>query len=275
MSYLLFILIDLISIIVACLITYYLTTKTVFLNRFRKRRNAQKPTRLNTVTRKFIHEIRNPLNSVSLNLQLLEENLAKLGLENGDNQERAKDLFQRNKNRAVVQIGRISREVNRLKRILKDFGRYTRLPELELQDTDLGKVIEDVINFIEPETKRQNIELIRKIEPLPKVKIDSAQIKQTLINLIINANQAMKDSGKLTISARLSGNQIIIEMEDTGPGIPPEVQEKMFDLFYSTKEDGTGVGLAIAKQVVEGHGGRVNIKSQVGKGTKVIIFLPI
>jgi len=275
MSYLiLFTLINLISIIIACLITYYLTTRTVFSDRLKKRK-TQNSTRFNIVTRKFIHEIRNPLNSVSLNLQLLEENLTKLKTKDEDNQKQTDNSFQFDKDRVIVQIGRIHREVNRLNRILKDFSRYARLPELELQDTDVRNLIEEVLNFIEPETERQNIQLIRNIEPLPIVKIDPAQIKQTLINLIINANQAMEDGGKLTVSARLSGNQILIEVEDTGSGIPPEIQEKIFDPFYSTKEEGTGVGLAIVKQVIEEHGGKVRVKSQVGKGTKVTVFLPV
>ena len=273
-SLILFILIDIISIIIACLITYYLTTRTVFLAQFRKGRKVQNNARFNGITRKFIHEIRNPLNSVSLNLQLLEENLTKLKTEN-NNQKQPNNLFQIDKDRAIVQIERISREIDRLNRILKDFSRYTRLPELKLQETELGQLVEDVLNFIEPETERQNIKLIRNIESLPKVKVDPAQIKQMLINLIINANQAMEDGGKLTVSVRLSGNQILIEVEDTGSGIPPEIQGKIFELFYSTKEEGTGVGLAIVKQVVEEHGGKVKIKSQVGKGTKVTAFLPI
>lgn len=267
-SLILFIFIDLISIIFACLISYYLLTKTALSDRLKKRR-AQNDSRFNTVTRKLIHEIRNPLNSMSLNLQLLEENFNKTKDNEIDN------LSYFDKNRTAVQIGRIRREADRLNRILKDFDRYAKLPELELQETNVENLIEEVLNFIEPEAERQNIQLIRNIEPLPKVKIDSAQIKQMLINLIINANQAMEDGGKLTVSARLSGNHIIIEIEDTGPGIPPEIQDKMFELFYSTKEEGTGVGLTIVKQVIKKHGGKVKVKSRIDEGTKFIIFLPV
>lgn len=271
-SLILFILIDLVSIIFACLITYYLITRTSLLDRL-ERRKGRNSSRFNTVTRKFIHEIRNPLNSVSLNLQLLEENFTKT--KDNDVQEQNDNLSNFDKDRAAVQLGRIRREVDRLNRILKDFRRYAKLPELELQDTEIGNLIEEVLDFIEPETERQDIHLIRNIDSLPNIKLDSAQIRQMLINLIINANQAMEDGGKLTVSARLSGNYIIIEIEDTGPGIPPEVQDKMFELFYSTKKDGTGVGLAIVKQVIEKHGGKIKVKSQIDEGTKFTIFLPI
>jgi len=272
MPSLLFFLIEFISIIIACLITFYLTTRTAFLDRFIKKTKYYNNTRLNTLTRKLIHEIRNPLNSVSLNLQLLEENLSKLDTEYKHNQ---RETINFDKDKAIVQVERISREVDRLNRILKDFSRYAKLPELEFQDTNLEKLIEEVINFIEPETERQNIKLVRNIESLPIVKIDPAQIKQTLFNLIINANQAMLEGGKLTISARLDGNNVIIEIEDTGHGIPTEIQEEIFDLFVSTKKEGTGIGLAIAKQVVESHGGKIEIKSKVGEGTKFTIFLPL
>ncbi len=213
------------------------------------------------LTRELVHEIRNPLNSVNLNLQILEEDLS------AEKPSSPTDLQKR--------VQRIRGEVERLDRILTDFRRYANLPPLAFETCDLAVLIEEVLDFNEPEAQKQNVQVNREIQGLPPVQLDQSQFKQALLNLIINGVQAMEDGGgTLTVRAKPLDGGVQIEVEDTGQGIEPEQFDKIFDLFISTKAEGTGVGLAIVKQIVEGHGGRVNVESNPGQGTKFSILLP-
>lgn len=217
-----------------------------------------KPT--HPLTRELVHEIRNPLNSVNLNLQILEEDLS------AEKPSAPSDLQKR--------VQRIRREVERLNRILTDFRRYANLPPLTFETCDLAMLIEEVLDFNEPEAQRQNVQVNREIQVLPPVQLDQSQFKQALLNLIINGVEAMEEGGTLTVRAEPLNGEVQIEVEDTGQGIEPEQFDKIFDLFISTKDEGTGVGLAIVKQIIEGHGGRVNVESNPGQGTKFSILLP-
>jgi len=214
----------------------------------------------NPTTRKLIHEIRNPLNSMSLNLQLLAEDLS---------QPLLKDL-----DSSLDRVERIQIEIERLDQILTNFQRYANLPPLHFEWSNLGQVLQEVIDFNAPEVNQLKIEVVCQIAELPAVILDVAQIKQAILNLVINANQSMPNGGKLTVRARALNRQVQVEIEDTGEGIDPIYQDKIFDLFFTTKDEGTGVGLAIAKQIIEGHQGQLNIESQLRQGTKVIISIP-
>ncbi len=212
-------------------------------------------------TRELVHEIRNPLNSISVNLQILEEDLsAEAPRSSGELQKR---------------VRRIRGEVERLNRILTDFRRYANLPPLTLEICDLAVMIEEVLDFNEPEAQRQKVQVNREIDTLPPVQLDQSQFKQALLNLIINGVQAMEDGGTLTVRAISSDEGVQIDVEDTGQGVEPEQLDKVFDLFFSTKEGGTGIGLTIAKQVIEGHGGSINVESSPGQGAKFSIMLPL
>ena len=225
-----------------------------------QRLNTESPKPAHPLTRELVHEIRNPLNSVNLNLQILEEDLS------AENANSSSDLQKR--------VQRIRREVERLDRILTDFRRYANLPPLTFESCDIAVLIEEVLDFNEPEAQKQNVEVKREIEVLPLVQLDQSQFKQALLNLIINGVQAMEDGGTLTVRAKPLDEGVHIEVEDTGLGIDPEQFDKIFDLFISTKEEGTGVGLTIVKQIIEGHGGRVNVESNPDQGTKFSIVLP-
>jgi signal transduction histidine kinase len=227
----------------------------------RQRNGGKSPKPRDTLVKELVHEIRNPLNSISLNLQLLAEDLS------GIQGEEREDLQKR--------VRRIGGEVERLDQVLTDFGRYAKLPPLKLETCDLAMLIEEVLHFSEPELQRQNIEIIREIEPLPPIQLDHKQFKQALWNLIINAYQAMADGGQLTVRASVLAAQVKIDVGDTGEGIHPDAIDKIFDLFVSTKEEGSGVGLAIVKQVIEGHGGSVEVESTPNQGATFSILLPI
>ena len=211
--------------------------------------------------RELVHEIRNPLNSVSLNLQLIEEDLSSVEIQEADE--------------ALNRIRRIRSEIERLNQILTDFRRFTGLPPLSFRQSNLSRLIEEVLEFTEPEAQSRNIKVIREVQALPSIKLDPDQFKQALWNLIINAAQAMENGGKLTVRASALDDNIHIDVQDTGEGVSPDIADRMFDLFFHTKENGTGVGLAIVKRVIEGHGGRVSATSQPNQGATFSIVLPI
>ena len=246
-----------ILIFAVCILTV-VTQRRRYLHARKLSNEHPKPTP--PLTRELVHEIRNPLNSVNLNLQILEEDLS------AEKPSSPSDLQKR--------VQRIRREVERLDRILTDFRRYANLPPLTFETCDLAVLIEEVLDFNEPEAQKQNVQVDREIQALPPVQLDPLQLKQALLNLIINGVQAMEHGGTLTVRAKPSNGDVQIEVEDTGQGIEPEQFDKIFDIFISTKEEGTGVGLAIVKQIIEGHGGRVDVESNPGQGTKFSIVLP-
>jgi two-component system NtrC family sensor kinase len=153
---------------------------------------------------------------------------------------------------------------------------------LEAKQVEIEPVIDETLSFIEHQLKLKHIKLVKRLSPnLPKVTIDINQIKQVFLNVLLNAIDAMRDGGTLTISAEREGSgaaerQLRITVADTGCGIPTDTIEKVFDPFYTTK-DGTGnagLGLSITKGIIDKHHGTVRIESEVDKGTKVIIGLP-
>ena len=247
-----------ILVLIVCIAIASVWGKKFFHNR--RSANGKDNEQMRVLARELVHEIRNPLNSMSLNLQLLEEDFS--------NTQRDRDDLRK-------RLRRIREEVEQLNRILTDFRRYAQLPSLTLEVVDLAILIEEVLDFNEPEAQRQNIQVIREIQELPLTQLDRAQFKQALLNLVINAHQAMKDGGKLIVRARALNGQIQIEVEDTGKGVDAAILDRIFDLFVSTKEDGTGVGLAIVKQVVESHGGSVKVRSQANQNTTFSILLPL
>lgn len=237
----------------------------MFRRRRKKLQTSNLPDSEATSIGELVHEIRNPLNSISANLQLLEEDIHRdpSGF-NGD------DFLKR--------LRLVRKELNRLEQVLNDFLRFARLPPLKLESNDLRAVLDEVLDFIEPEAQRHEIKVRRNFEkPIPKFQFDKIQVKQAILNLILNANQSMPNGGELTVSAssELSGCWVKISVSDTGCGIKDEVKEKLFDLFFSTKKDGTGLGLNIVKKIADQHGGKVEFTTELGKGTTFYLFLPL
>ena len=215
------------------------------------------------------HEIKNPLNSMKMNLQLLQEDLS-------SDLKSDPDSGTTNEIKALRRLEILSGEVNRLEEILNDFLRLARLPEPDLQPGNISVLLDELLDFIEPEARQLDIELVRNFdENLPVVYFDSDQIKQALLNIILNANQSMSAGGKLTVNAHRTDGYISIDVIDTGEGIPSERIDRLFDLFYSTKKDGTGLGLSIARRIANMHSGEIRVNSQENEGTTVSILLPV
>ena len=211
----------------------------------------------------FIHELKNHLNTLNLNLQLLGEDF-----ENPENQR---------ERRALTRVQKLQGECQRLVDLSNDFLGFARIKEVPLQPGDLGKIIEEMIDFFTPTARASNIEIKTFIPAdLPTLQLDNEMIRQALLNLMLNAVQAMPEGGELTFQAVVENHHVCLSLIDTGIGIAPELLPKIFRPFFSTKSKigGSGLGLATTKRIIEAHHGTIDVQSEVGKGTKFTIQLP-
>ena len=226
------------------------------------RQSAERASYVGLLASGLAHEIRNPLNAMSMNLQMLEEDLAGLG---GSERAEASELLDLTKS-----------EITRLENLVKNFTTYARPTPPRFEPKDLNAVVHEVLRFLEIDFRQHRVELRTDFEPLlPPVEIDETQFKQALINLLVNARQVLTEGGVVSVRTRAGARgDIVIEVEDDGPGIPEEMRERIFEVFYSSRGGGTGLGLPIARQIIERHGGAIQLDTQVGRGTKFSIFLP-
>jgi signal transduction histidine kinase len=209
----------------------------------------------------FIHEIKNHLSTLGLNLQLLAEDF--------------QEPQTQRERRALERTQRLQGECQRLVDVSNDFLRFARLKDLEMSPCDLSTVVEEMIDFFGPTARQSNIEIKSYLPAdLPRVELDRDLFKQALLNLLLNAAQAMPEGGQLTIQAASDGHEINLDLIDTGNGMSPDVLQKVFRPFYSTRQGGTGLGLPTTRRIIVAHGGAVEVQSEVGRGTKFTIRLP-
>jgi len=212
------------------------------------------------------HEIRNPLSTIRLNMELLAEDF-----ENTDPQSPTK---QRDR-RAKAKIELVREECDRLQKLLGDFLDFARQESLTLEPGNLNVEIDQLLDFFTPRANEAQVEIVRYLDPeLPMVRLDRETFRSALLNLLINAIQAMDPGGQLVVRTRPSGLGVAIELIDTGQGMSEETLAKVFRAFYTTKQGGSGLGLPTARKIVEAHGGTIDIESAPGRGTKVTIWLP-
>src|SRR5436190_1598625 len=205
------------------------------------------------IAAQITHEIRNPLSSISLNAEEL-----------GERAPEARDLCD-----AIV------REVDRLTAITEEYLRFARLPKPQVQRADLNDTVRDLLDFVRPELEASGVQVTTSLVPeLPRVIADVAQLRQLLLNLLRNAREAMPSGGTLHVASRGGESSVEVEIRDTGPGIPPERMARIFDPFFTTKARGTGLGLAMAQEIAQEHGGQLLCESALGKGTAFTLRLP-
>ncbi len=213
------------------------------------------------------HEIKNPLSTMAINLALLEEEWSR---SQGGGEPSARDK------RCQKRVNTLQREVKRLETIVDDFLRYARGGEINRSPHDLVALVREVLEFVEAEDSlagiRHHVELPFG---LPLVMVDPGAFKQALLNLFVNARQAMPMGGELIVRLRREGNWVEVSVTDTGTGMSPEQLERCFDVYWSTKKGGTGLGLPTTKRIVEEHGGRINAISEPNRGTSFSIVLPL
>ena len=227
----------------------------------RRARHAERLAELGTLTGGLAHEIKNPLSTIQLNLQLLREDL---------------DPDHPGHTRLVSRLNTVQKEVSRLRDILEDFMRFAGKLELDRRQIDVAALMEELVDFFTPQAQANRVQLrLRKPERPLVAPVDERLLKQAVLNLMINAVQAMPEvGGEILLSAHPDGDWAVLEVADTGRGIEPEALGRIFQAYYSTKPGGTGLGLALAKRMVDEHGGQISATSEVGKGTMFRIELP-
>ena len=194
------------------------------------------------------HEIKNPLSTIRLNMELLAEDLG----------EAESPVVRRSLKRVDV----VRRECQRLQSLLEDFLNFAKVRRLHLEPTDLNHQIDDVLEFFAPEAREAGIEIVRYLDPeLPHVMLDRAAFRQALLNLIINAKQAMPDGGQLVVRTTAEREMVVVYLIDTGCGMDDRTASRMFETFFSTKPGGSGLGLPTTQKIVDAHGGRIGVQS--------------
>jgi two-component system NtrC family sensor kinase len=206
------------------------------------------------------HEIRNPLSSIGLNLELLEEEIAGLDA----------------KPEAAQLLGAIQGEVDRLSRITEQYLAAARQPRLHPEPARLDEIVRDCHAFVRPELERAGLESrVECDRDLPAVEVDQAQLRQALLNLLRNAQEATPRGGEIVLSVRRAPEGgVAIWVDDSGQGVPEELRSAIFDPFCTTKERGTGLGLAVTRSIVEAHGGTIHCEPRAGGGTRFCLALP-
>lgn len=204
------------------------------------------------------HEIRNPLSAIGLNAELLDDELA--GNAEG---------------RALCRA--IHREVDRLTAITEEYLAFGKLPKPKIASEHVNAMVDALAAFVREDLAAKHIALeVDLSDTDPMALVDASQLRQCLVNLVRNAAEAVasKGGGLVTLRTRKAGDRAVIEVEDTGVGIAPEVLPRLFDTFFSTKEGGSGLGLALTQQIVKDHGGDLGVASTVGRGTTFTVSIP-
>ncbi len=208
------------------------------------------------------HELRNPLSSISLNAEMLADELSSMP---DDRADEARSL-----------LASITSEIERLASVSEEYLQFARLPELSPEATDVNLVVEDLAEFTELELTQAGVTVGVEVGEVPEIAVDRRQLRQALVNLIRNALEAMQDGGKLSLCAAMvdDGDTVEISVIDTGPGVPSDSAKQIFEPFFSTKENGTGLGLSLARRVAHEHGGELVHRPTPDGGATFTMRLP-
>jgi signal transduction histidine kinase len=216
---------------------------------------------LEAIAAGIAHEVRNPLNALRINLSILEQELSEIVPGRGGH------VFE--------VIARIAGELRSLDDFVTEFLRYAGPPRLKPDRVVVRALLEDLATFIGPECSSKGVTLSLAAAAGPAaVEADGFQLKHALLNLVLNAVQATADGGTIEIATGGGDEELQITVSDSGEGMPAEVLPRVFEAFFTTREGGTGLGLPIARRIVEAHGGRLEIESRQGGGTRARICLP-
>jgi signal transduction histidine kinase len=202
------------------------------------------------------HEVRNPLGVIFNSLG----SLRRLVRPTGDTK---------------LLLDMVGEEADRLNRIVGDLLDFARPSTPELRPEALDRVVEEALATVLAQGASA-VEIVRELDPaLPPVPVDPRLVRQAVVNVVANAIQAMPDGGRLTVRSRVERDEAVVEIEDTGPGIPDAVRARIFEPFFTTKANGTGLGLAVVRRIVESHGGTVAVRTRAGAGTAFALRLPL
>jgi two-component system sensor histidine kinase HydH len=212
--------------------------------------------------KRLAHEVRNPLSSLGVHFQLLEEDL--------------NTLSPSARIQLASRLGIIHGELHRLESIVERFLKLAGPSALELEPVDINTIVNHVCELLRPEASTRKVEILVKMESgLQPVTVDSVRLTQALLNIIINGIQAVSGPGQVKVSAAKSGDNLLLRVQDTGPGIPASELGDIFDPYYTTKAEGNGLGLWIAQQIAVAHGGDLRAENTPAGGAVFTLTLPL
>jgi PAS domain S-box-containing protein len=204
------------------------------------------------------HEVKNPINAIVVHLEVLRQKLSAVDPDT----------------RRHLDV--IGSEIKRLDRVVQTLVDFTRPVELRLAEIDLRKLVDEVITLASPEAARHNVQIERAAASDPlATRIDADLVKQALLNIVINGVQAMPGGGTLHVASRREGEVAVVEVRDEGPGIPAEIRDKIYNLYFTTKQGGSGIGLAMTYRVLQLHHGSLEFESEEGKGAAFYLRFPL
>ncbi len=224
----------------------------------REKARLERVTALGEMSMTVAHEIKNPLNAIRGAVSYLRD-----GVRDGDSRD---DEF----------LAVIEEETTRLNEIVTSFLRFSKPPPLQLQAADINQVVKDTVRLVRQEAAESGVELLLSLdERVPPILLDAQQLRQALLNILVNALGATKHGDTVTILTGVASSRVRITIVDTGTGIRDDVVKDIFKPFFTTKTRGSGLGLACVERVVSEHGGEIAVKSQLGRGTEFAITLPL
>ena len=208
------------------------------------------------------HEIKNPLSVIHMNIDLLSEDLT--------------EIDTRSSHRLLNRIDIVRGQCERMESLLRDFLRYTRLRDIDLVSGSLNEQIDVVLRAYQAQSEQEAIDIERYLDAdLPSILLHSDSLQAALMNLVKNAIESMANGGQLVVRTYATRSSVALDLIDTGRGVDDVTVMHMFEPFYSTKDGGTGLGLPTARRIIESHGGRISVQSEVGRGTKFVLEFPI
>jgi signal transduction histidine kinase len=252
-------------------------------------RYSRKLAALGRLSAGVAHEVKNPLNAMMIHLELLRQQVsANARRAAGPSRTKAAARAEaEGRGLAVVEsppveraepmqhVDVIANEIRRLDEVVQGFLKFTRPEDLRLQPVALGPLVDEIVPIIRPQAERAGVTLDINCHGTPDVNGDPAMLRQAFLNLALNACQAMPDGGTLRIHCESTrGRRVSISFTDTGVGIEPEHLQRIFDLYYTTKEKGSGIGLSMVYRTVQMHDGDIEVQSTPGAGTKFRVLLP-
>lgn len=208
------------------------------------------------------HEIKNPLSVIHMNIDLLSEDLAEID----------SPISRRSFDRVDIVRG----QCERMEALLRDFLRYARLRDIDLVPGNLNDQVEQVLRAYQAQADADDIDIEKYLDPdLPAILLHSDSLQAALMNLVKNALESMQPGGQLLARTYTTQKSVALDLIDTGRGVDDNTVMHMFEPFYSTKEEGSGLGLPTARKIIEAHGGRISVQSEVGRGTKFTLEFPV
>jgi PAS domain S-box-containing protein len=220
---------------------------------------------IGTMSAKLAHEIRNPLSSITLNIELIRDEVAALTRGNPDAAKESRALLES-----------LDSEVRRIQRVTEDYLKFARLPRPVPDRVQLNEVLEQGLAFLDSLFHATGVVVRTELDPaLPALRADESQLWQAILNLVRNAIEAMPDGGTLTVRTEARAGTVVLTVADTGKGMSESERAQVFTPFFSTKAGGTGLGLPLTQQIIHEHGGQIRCESAPQKGTTFIIELPV